>query len=88
MKTAPDIHVFEGRVCSGDQFIASRAQKDSIVSEFGGLCREIMEGAAIAQVCCLNEKALIVFPIDNILFQQYNTIEKQIIPLSIAYNVV
>ena len=50
---APDIHVFEGRVCSGDQFIASREQKETIISEFGGLCCE-MEGAAIAQVCCLN----------------------------------
>ncbi len=50
---APEIHVFEGRVCSGDQFIASHAQKDAIISEFGGLCCE-MEGAAIAQVCWLN----------------------------------
>ena len=50
---APDIHVFEGRVCSGDQFIASHEQKEAIISEFGGLCCE-MEGAAIAQVCCLN----------------------------------
>lgn len=50
---APEAHVFEGRVCSGDQFIASRAQKEAIVSAFGGLCCE-MEGAAIAQVCCLN----------------------------------
>ena len=50
---APEIHVFEGRVCSGDQFIASHAQKDAILSAFGGLCCE-MEGAAIAHVCCLN----------------------------------
>lgn len=50
---APEIKVFEGRVCSGDQFIASRAQKEAIVSEFGGMCCE-MEGAAIAQVCHLN----------------------------------
>ena len=50
---APEIHVFEGRVCSGDQFIASHEQKENIISEFGGLCCE-MEGAAIAQVCCLN----------------------------------
>ena len=50
---APDIHAFEGRVCSGDQFIASRGQKEAILSAFGGLCCE-MEGAAIAQVCHLN----------------------------------
>ena len=52
-EAAPDIHVFEGRVCSGDQFIASREQKEFLISEFGGLCCE-MEGAAIAQVCYLN----------------------------------
>ena len=56
---APEIHAFEGRVCSGDQFIASREQKEAIVSEFGGLCCE-MEGAAIAQVCCLNETPFVI----------------------------
>ena len=57
--TAPDIHVFEGRVCSGDQFIASQTQKEAIISEFGGLCCE-MEGAAIAQVCCLNGTPFVI----------------------------
>ena len=56
---APDIYVFEGRVCSGDQFIASRTQKEAIISEFGGLCCE-MEGAAIAQVCCLNDTPFVI----------------------------
>ena len=28
---ASDVSVFEGRVCSGDQFIASREQKEMIV---------------------------------------------------------
>ena len=50
---APEVHAFEGRVCSGDQFIASREQKEAILSSVGGLCCE-MEGAAIAQVCSLN----------------------------------
>ncbi len=50
----PEVNVLEGRVCSGDQFIASDEQKDRIVSEFGGLCCE-MEGGAIAQVCHLND---------------------------------
>ena len=50
---APDIHVYEGRVCSGDQFISTREQKDRIINNFGGLCCE-MEGAAIAQACYLN----------------------------------
>lgn len=46
-------------VCSGDQFIASRAQKEAIISEFGGMCCE-MEGAAIAQVCCLNGTPFVI----------------------------
>ena len=50
---APEVHAYEGRICSGDQFIASKQQKDAIVSAFGGLCCE-MEGAAIAQTCYLN----------------------------------
>ena len=44
------VNVFEGRVCSGDQFIGSAAAKERIVSTFGGMCCE-MEGAAIAHVC-------------------------------------
>lgn len=51
-ETAPEIKVFEGRVCSGDQFIASSEQKQQILDNFGGLCCE-MEGAAIAQRCYL-----------------------------------
>lgn len=58
-ETAPDIHVFEGRVCSGDQFVASREMKEDIVSEFGGLCCE-MEGASIAQVCDLNDIPFVI----------------------------
>lgn len=50
---APELGVFEGRICSGDQFIASSAQKEQIRSRVGGMCCE-MEGAAIAQVCYLN----------------------------------
>ena len=50
---APEVHVFEGRVCTGDQFIASAEQKEAIISKFGGLCCE-MEGGAIAQICCQN----------------------------------
>ena len=53
VETAPEIGIFEGRVCSGDQFIASRTQKETIKREFDGLCCE-MEGGAIAQVCHLN----------------------------------
>lgn len=56
---APDIHVFEGRVCSGDQFISKKEQKDKIISDFGGMCCE-MEGAAIAQACYLNGTPFVV----------------------------
>ena len=56
---APDIHVFEGRVCSGDQFITTSEQKDAITADFGGLCCE-MEGAAIAQACYLNDTPFVV----------------------------
>lgn len=56
---ASDVSVFEGRVCSGDQFIASREQKERIVSTFGGMCCE-MEGAAIAQVCSLNDTPFVI----------------------------
>lgn len=58
-ESAPDVHVFEGRVCSGDQFISTKEQKDRITSEFGGMCCE-MEGAAIAQVCYLNDTPYVV----------------------------
>lgn len=49
----PDIKVFEGRVISGDQFIADKEKKDELVQVFDALCAE-MEGAAIAQTAWLN----------------------------------
>ena len=57
--TAPEIHVFEGRICTGDQFIASREKKNAIIDAFGGLCCE-MEGGAIAQVCYLNRIPFVI----------------------------
>lgn len=50
---APDLGIFEGRVCSGDQFISSQEVKDRIKEDFDGMCTE-MEGAGIAQACYLN----------------------------------
>lgn len=50
---APDVHVFAGRVVSGDQFIASSQAKKRLAQEFGGMCCE-MEGAAIAHACHVN----------------------------------
>ena len=50
---APQKRVVEGRICSGDQFIADSAKKRSLGEYFGAVCCE-MEGAAIAQVCAMN----------------------------------
>lgn len=55
----PDISVFEGRIVSGDQFIADRETKNRIIEKIGGLCTE-MEGAAIAQTCYLNRIPFVV----------------------------
>lgn len=52
-KVNPEIHVFTGRVVSGDQFIADDAKKKYLVSQFRPMCTE-MEGAAIAQAAYLN----------------------------------
>ena len=50
----PEISTFVGRVVSGDQFISDKEKKDYLIKQFDGFCTE-MEGAAIAQVCYLNE---------------------------------
>lgn len=55
----PDLGVFEGRVCSGDQFISSREVKENIIKDFGGMCVE-MEGTAIAQACYLNNIPFVI----------------------------
>ncbi len=57
--SAPDVKVFEGRVCSGDQFISTTEQKEKITSGFGGMCCE-MEGGAVAQVCYLNRTPFVI----------------------------
>lgn len=43
----PEVSVHEGRIVTGDQFIADKAKKEWLVSTFSGMCTE-MEGAAIA----------------------------------------
>ena len=55
----PDIKVFEGRVCTGDQFISGADEMHAITDVFGGMCCE-MEGGAIAQVCYLNEVPFVI----------------------------
>ena len=51
--------IWDGRVCSGDQFISDSASKDAIKKEFDGLCTE-MEGAAIAHACFLNNTPFVI----------------------------
>ncbi len=82
-----DVKVFRGRVVSGDQFIADKAVKDRIISQFGGLCTE-MEGAAIAQTAYLNNvRFLIIRAIsdkaDNSASVDYPTFEKKAIENSV-----
>ena len=55
----PDIEVFEGRIASGDQFVADQGVKDFITKEFGAYAVE-MEGAAIAQAAYLNNVPFLV----------------------------
>lgn len=43
-----------GKVLSGDQFIADRVIVKGLYEELGGACTE-MEGAAVAQVCHMND---------------------------------
>ena len=38
----PDVGVIEGRIASGDQFIASKAQKTKIVNDFSADCAEML----------------------------------------------
>ena len=45
--------ISRGRIASGDQFIATKEQKEDITDAFGAAACE-MEGASIAQVCYVN----------------------------------
>ncbi|MBQ7559995.1 MAG: 5'-methylthioadenosine/adenosylhomocysteine nucleosidase [Synergistaceae bacterium] len=58
-KVAPGIQVIKGRICTGDQFIATKEQKNKIISSFGGDCCE-MESGAIAQACYLNKIPFVI----------------------------
>lgn len=45
-----DVNVMQGRVASGDVFVASPERVSALWRQFGAACAE-MEGAAVAQVC-------------------------------------
>ncbi|MBO1913415.1 5'-methylthioadenosine/S-adenosylhomocysteine nucleosidase, partial [Microvirga sp. 3-52] len=54
-----DIKVVQGRIATGDQFIASAEQKEWIAENFSPHAVE-MEGAAIAHVAHLNEVPFVI----------------------------
>ncbi|OJF17243.1 MAG: 5'-methylthioadenosine/S-adenosylhomocysteine nucleosidase [Bacillaceae bacterium G1] len=51
--------VVQGRILSGDQFVADLDTVGNLYLEFGGACVE-MEGAAVAQVCSLNAVPFVI----------------------------
>ena len=82
-KVNPEIHVHEGRVATGDQFIADKTKKDFIVNNFAAKCTE-MEGAAIAQAAYNNNLPFLIIraisdKADNSAQMDYPTFEKQAI---------
>ncbi len=82
-KVNPEIKVHEGRVATGDQFIADKAKKDFIVTNFQAKCTE-MEGSAIAQAAFNNGLPFLIIraisdKADNSAQMDYPTFEKQAI---------
>ncbi len=55
----PDIHAYQGRIVSGDQFISDKKVKEHIIENFQGFCVE-MEGASIAHAAYLNHVPFVV----------------------------
>ncbi|QOS99104.1 5'-methylthioadenosine/adenosylhomocysteine nucleosidase [Brevibacterium sp. JNUCC-42] len=54
-----DIQIVAGRILSGDQFIADRNKVQQLSETFQASCTE-MEGAAVAQVCTMNEVPFVI----------------------------
>lgn len=80
-KVNPEIEVFQGRVVSGDQFIADSTVKAQIIEDFAGYCTE-MEGAAIAQAAYLNNIPFVILraisdKADNSATMDYPTFERK-----------
>lgn len=79
----PEIEVHEGRVVTGDQFIADQQKKDFLTNQFQGTCTE-MEGAAIAQAAYNNHLPFLIIraisdKADNSAQMDYPTFERQAI---------
>lgn len=79
----PEIQVFEGRVASGDQFVADKETKDKIIVNTQAYCTE-MEGAAIGQAAYLNKIPYLVIraisdKADDSAHVDYPTFEREAI---------
>ena len=79
----PDIQVFEGRVASGDQFVADKETKEKIIENTQAYCTE-MEGAAIGQAAYLNKIPYLVIraisdKADDSAHVDYPTFEREAI---------
>lgn len=79
----PEIQVFEGRVASGDQFVADKETKDKIIANTQAYCTE-MEGAAIGQAAYLNKIPYLVIraisdKADDSAHVDYPTFEREAI---------
>lgn len=59
-KKVSNIHIKEGRVASGDQFVAGGEVADKIKKNFGDVAAVEMEGAAMAQVAYLNKVPFVI----------------------------
>lgn len=51
--------IVKGRILSGDQFVANREKVKQLYEELDGACTE-MEGAAVAQVCSMNDVPFVI----------------------------
>ena len=74
-------HVRQGRIASGDQFVADKALKEQIIQRTGALCTE-MEGAAIAQTAFRNGVPFVILraisdKADDSAEMEYPTLEAQ-----------
>lgn len=82
-----DIHVHEGRVVSGDQFVSDQCVKNSILENFEAYCTE-MEGAAIAQAAYLNNIPFVIIraisdKADGSASMDYSTFEAKAVEHSV-----
>lgn len=55
-----DIHITQGRVASGDQFVAGGEVANRIKENFGDVAAVEMEGASMAQVAYLNKVPFVI----------------------------